>query len=229
MGKRKRRAEPNRASTSDVLPQSSEMDAFPQQEPSPEVENSASTPIATILDVVDSSVKLQKISQLPVQQHRLSRVMLLRNPSLYARKYSRRNTSTNADASTSHEKVIPSHDENKIPKTDNKSHSDDFEQQTETTAARTVQRPAEPMVNSFSTDAPPSHNMKNMCRICYRPLKKKAENPGQSFSHAEPSVVAVLVCGHLYHADCLEERTSPEDQTDPSCPLCGSLKSCGEA
>lgn len=96
------------------------------QEPSPEVENSASTPIATILDVVDTSAKLQH------KQHRLSRVMLLRNPRLYARKYSRRNTSTNADASTSHEKIIPSHDENKIPEMANKSHSDDFGQQTGT-------------------------------------------------------------------------------------------------
>lgn len=101
------------------------------QEHSPDVENSASTPIATILDIVDTSA-IQMISQFPIPQHRLSRVMLLRNPSLYARKYARRNTSTNADASTSHEKIIPSQDENKIPIITNESHSDDFEQQTGT-------------------------------------------------------------------------------------------------
>lgn len=34
------------------------------------------------------------------------------------------------------------------------------------------------------------------------------------------SVVAVLVCGHTYHADCLETRTCKEDRRDPPCPLC---------
>ncbi|KAL7591647.1 hypothetical protein Lser_V15G33115 [Lactuca serriola] len=34
------------------------------------------------------------------------------------------------------------------------------------------------------------------------------------------SVVAVLVCGHFYHVECLETRTSNEDRRDPPCPLC---------
>ncbi|KAI3709399.1 hypothetical protein L2E82_39161 [Cichorium intybus] len=34
------------------------------------------------------------------------------------------------------------------------------------------------------------------------------------------SVVAVLVCGHFYHVDCLETRTCNEDRRDPPCPLC---------
>lgn len=39
----------------------------------------------------------------------------------------------------------------------------------------------------------------------------------------ELSVVSVLVCGHVYHADCLEQRTSLEEQRDPSCPMCADL------
>lgn len=36
----------------------------------------------------------------------------------------------------------------------------------------------------------------------------------------ENAVTAVLVCGHAYHADCLEVRTTNEDRRDPPCPLC---------
>ena len=37
---------------------------------------------------------------------------------------------------------------------------------------------------------------------------------------SDNSVVAVLVCGHFYHAECLETRTRHEDRRDPPCPLC---------
>ncbi|GFS46461.1 RING/U-box superfamily protein [Actinidia rufa] len=33
-------------------------------------------------------------------------------------------------------------------------------------------------------------------------------------------VVAVLVCGHVYHAECLEAITQEVDRYDPSCPTC---------
>lgn len=36
----------------------------------------------------------------------------------------------------------------------------------------------------------------------------------------EFSIVAVLVCGHAFHAECLEKKTSETDKYDPSCPLC---------
>ena len=34
------------------------------------------------------------------------------------------------------------------------------------------------------------------------------------------STVAMLSCGHVYHADCLEQITTPTDKCDPKCPLC---------
>ncbi|XP_065880779.1 uncharacterized protein [Euphorbia lathyris] len=34
------------------------------------------------------------------------------------------------------------------------------------------------------------------------------------------SVVAVLVCGHVYHAECLETMTLEVDKYDPACPIC---------
>nr|XP_043629301.1 uncharacterized protein LOC122600622 isoform X2 [Erigeron canadensis] len=49
--------------------------------------------------------------------------------------------------------------------------------------------------------------MNNLCRLCQQRMR-------------DNSVVAVLVCGHIYHADCLEIRTSNEDKRDPPCPLC---------
>lgn len=36
----------------------------------------------------------------------------------------------------------------------------------------------------------------------------------------EMSVVAVLVCGHAYHAECLETMTLEVDRYDPACPIC---------
>ena len=41
-------------------------------------------------------------------------------------------------------------------------------------------------------------------------------------SSTDLSVVAVLVCGHVYHAECLEQKTRHEDIRDPPCPLCVS-------
>ncbi|CAA2981039.1 Hypothetical predicted protein [Olea europaea subsp. europaea] len=36
----------------------------------------------------------------------------------------------------------------------------------------------------------------------------------------EHAAVAVLVCGHVYHAECLENVTREADKYDPACPVC---------
>lgn len=44
----------------------------------------------------------------------------------------------------------------------------------------------------------------------------------------EFSVVAVLACGHVYHAECLETMTTEAEKYDPICPICtvGQKQAC---
>lgn len=37
-------------------------------------------------------------------------------------------------------------------------------------------------------------------------------------------MVAVLFCGHVYHAECLEKLTPETDTFDPPCPVCNHGK-----
>ncbi|MFS7995422.1 putative transcription factor C2H2 family [Helianthus anomalus] len=36
----------------------------------------------------------------------------------------------------------------------------------------------------------------------------------------ELAVVAILICGHVYHSECLEHMTSEINKYDPACPVC---------
>lgn len=67
--------------------------------------------------------------------------------------------------------------------------------------------------------------LKMVCGICRRPLRRKPYCLENVLSSSELSVVAVLVCGHVYHADCLEKRTCDKDKQNPPCPSCLGLLS----
>ncbi|KAI4389938.1 hypothetical protein MLD38_002104 [Melastoma candidum] len=69
------------------------------------------------------------------------------------------------------------------------------------------------------------------CAACMKLLTERASS---SCRGNEISVAAVLVCGHLYHGECLEILTQDKDRYDPICPVCTMgekqmLKMCKKA
>ncbi|KAL1312073.1 uncharacterized protein LOC107645271 [Arachis ipaensis] len=54
------------------------------------------------------------------------------------------------------------------------------------------------------------------CPACARPLTELPNIVARS----DVSCVAILVCGHAYHAECLESRTAEANKFDPACPAC---------
>ncbi|KAE8674803.1 protein TIC 20-I [Hibiscus syriacus] len=53
------------------------------------------------------------------------------------------------------------------------------------------------------------------CGACSKLLAERS-----AWNSNEISVVSVLVCGHVYHAECLETMTLEADRYDPACPIC---------
>lgn len=59
------------------------------------------------------------------------------------------------------------------------------------------------------------------CGICSKVLTDKSAWSSQKIiAGNELSVIAVLVCGHAYHAECLEAITPEINKYDPGCPVC---------
>lgn len=59
------------------------------------------------------------------------------------------------------------------------------------------------------------------CGVCSRLLTERTSWSIQKIiASSDTSVVAVLVCGHVYHAECLEAMTLEVDRHDPACPVC---------
>ncbi|KAH7567226.1 hypothetical protein JRO89_XS07G0034600 [Xanthoceras sorbifolium] len=60
-----------------------------------------------------------------------------------------------------------------------------------------------------------------ICGACSKLLTERSSWSSQRIvANSELSVVAVLVCGHVYHAECLEIMTADNDRYDPACPIC---------
>ncbi|XP_071691809.1 uncharacterized protein [Rutidosis leptorrhynchoides] len=66
-----------------------------------------------------------------------------------------------------------------------------------------------------SSSSSPSVNMQT-CGVCSKLLTKRSSFVATN----EVAVVAILVCGHVYHAECLENVTSEINKYDPACPVC---------
>ncbi|KAL5724018.1 hypothetical protein ACHQM5_007334 [Ranunculus cassubicifolius] len=60
------------------------------------------------------------------------------------------------------------------------------------------------------------------CGVCLKLLIEKSPWVAQKFVSNELSVVAVLICGHVYHAECLDNSTPETSRFDPPCPVCTS-------
>lgn len=59
------------------------------------------------------------------------------------------------------------------------------------------------------------------CGICAKLLTEKSSWGSQKIiATNELAVVAVLICGHVYHAECLENMTPDINKYDPACPVC---------
>lgn len=53
------------------------------------------------------------------------------------------------------------------------------------------------------------------CGVCSKLLTERS-----SIITNELAVVAILICGHVYHAECLENMTPEISKYDPACPVC---------
>nr|KYP57327.1 hypothetical protein KK1_003587 [Cajanus cajan] len=127
-------------------------------------------------------------------------IFLKRSRHCYGHQYSRRNSANHANASSSRGKEYKE---------------------------KVFCKPERIRSSSLGMDAISLDKREMVCGICEKLLNRKINFMGSSMSCCELSVVAVLVCGHVYHANCLEKRTKFEELRDPPCPVCSSLLAHG--
>ncbi|GMI92818.1 hypothetical protein HRI_002951000 [Hibiscus trionum] len=170
------------------------------------------------LDVGDSSVKIHHRNSSVARRHyNLGRsVFSKRSRRYYDQHYQWQNAGNHSNPSTSRGKISPLHDE-RLSFKFTESNSDGRHQ--------AFSRPERIRSSLLVMDAVSLDKMKMICGICQKHLRRKPYFLGHTLASAEFSVVAVLVCGHAYHADCLEQRTSFENRRDPPCPLCSGSPS----
>lgn len=59
------------------------------------------------------------------------------------------------------------------------------------------------------------------CGVCSKLLTERSSWSSQKIvaTNGLPAV-AVLICGHVYHAECLDNMTPEVNKYDPACPIC---------
>lgn len=64
-----------------------------------------------------------------------------------------------------------------------------------------------------------------ICGVCSRTLAQRSPwASSRVMGFHECNVIGVLVCGHTYHTECLEQITPESARQDPACPRCNSDK-----
>ncbi|KAA8536079.1 hypothetical protein F0562_028557 [Nyssa sinensis] len=59
------------------------------------------------------------------------------------------------------------------------------------------------------------------CGVCSKLLTEKSSwSSHKIITTNDLAVVSVLICGHVYHAECLENMTPEFNKYDPACPVC---------
>ncbi|XP_059432577.1 uncharacterized protein LOC132165896 [Corylus avellana] len=232
MGKRKRVTDQSQTQPpiscsppSDTMPCSLRMDLMSEEKPLHSVNSSELKPLTSVLDIKDSSL----LNAHPTTAHHTQSlghsIFLKRSRHYYGHQYSRRNSGNHANASTSRGKAASLRDERLSFKL-----ATQFNSQTATghhseNREKVFGRPERIRSSSLVMNAVSSDAVKMVCGVCQKPLRRKPYFLGSTLSSGELSVVAVLVCGHVYHAECLEQRTCVDDKCDPPCSLCLGLLS----
>ncbi|XP_071737199.1 uncharacterized protein [Rutidosis leptorrhynchoides] len=219
MGKRKRRTDRNKTPPSPALTSHSSQRDSSFKEKSSHSRGSnglkhASSSLSNIMERSSSSVHYQ--SSAHQRHHNVSRALFSRAPQHYYNvRHSQRNTADHAGPSTSHGKTAL-HDDKLQWKSGHKAESGfGYRAGKRDKASRKMDRiRSNPLIyhgprklDIIGADCPDFGNI--LCRLCQQVMR-------------EGPVLAVLVCGHIYHDDCLVKRTRDEDKSDPPCPLCVS-------
>ncbi|KAJ6296281.1 hypothetical protein OIU78_024182 [Salix suchowensis] len=188
------------------------------------LDSSELRPLSPRVDVSGGSLKLLNIHSHAHQNYNLGRsIVLKRSRHHYGHQYSRRNSGSHADASTSRGKTALSCDERLTFKLSSHLNSEPG-CHTENKGLE-FSRPDRVRFSSLVMDAVSSDALRIVCGICQKLVRRRPYFIGNALTAGEFSVVAILVCGHIYHSECLEQKTSREDMRDPPCPLCAGLLS----
>ncbi|GER51593.1 RING/U-box superfamily protein [Striga asiatica] len=212
MGKRKRRSDNKKTPPPPDLAQCEPtLDLTSEQRSSEPAESSATQRPPSFMEALNNSIKKSPLDQ----NHGPTSHLLLSRTSRHTlgRHYSRRNSNITCDASPSNSKgppydhklsfILDRQDISGSPYSDSR--------------GQIFVKPERIRSNSFAQNG---DLRKMVCRICNKRLRKHPFVIDNSISSSDLSVVAVLVCGHTYHADCLDQKTDQEEKHDPTCPLC---------
>ncbi|OVA05859.1 zinc finger protein [Macleaya cordata] len=230
MGKRKRRTNQKKplvsTLSSDITPSpcSLGMDYSSEEKSSSfvsSVDAGTVKPLSSVMNTKNGSMKPNIHSSVAQYQNGISGSMLLRHSRHHlSHQHSHQASGSNSDALSLLQKStpVPLFDERFFSKLANRRYSHSGCQAD--SSGKAFHKPERLISSSLVMNATSSDVVKIVCGICLKLLKRKTCSEDDTESSSDLSVVAILVCGHVYHADCLEQRTSEMDRSDPPCPIC---------